>query len=135
MSLSALYRRAAKFLAMREHIHIGMCYAIYKSARSMLPDFAGPVENGAIDILDATFKEDAQAAGYAQHYWGTNWNRFNETEVNECRVLALCFMAAMSDWYELGIEYDENGEPHKVRNTATNLGMTPELALERAGFV
>ena len=82
-----VYRRAAKWLAARPlDSGDGMCDAIGASA---MPN----------DCLAACRKVQifCRSARPVLIWWGAEWSRDDLAKRRECRLLALCFAAAMAD--------------------------------------
>lgn len=82
----------------------GACYAVFDAA-----DSHEHYEHG-VAAMESLFMEEAVEAGPHQCYWGANFGavrywknattsvtKVNERVAKDCRILMLCFLAAMAE--------------------------------------
>lgn len=89
-----IYRKAAWFVE-QEELHGGgySCYAILR-AEDPSAFYSAVHQTPALALYEKTFGHDARASGGYQQAWMLNAGP-DYADIASCRVLALCFMAAM----------------------------------------
>ena len=99
MKRSEVYREAARLLEAGEYTYNWSCWTICQAKGVPFYNFGEP-KPAEVDDYEITFSPyNENADSHTRHCWGRAWD---EDERRDCRILALCFMAAIAEDEERG---------------------------------